>query len=164
MKEGVWLFYLFLIWVVMLVALAISHLLMPAALTLQDYHYLCLWLVRNINKNPINMSFSLVETGVPREKPLQARQRADWPQENFSEMINQLFVLGLFTAVSWKERPGPCIIKLITAVIYGFRIKLECLSLASLSSLVLCLRTNTLAYYGRNKFYDSGPGSTFCRR
>jgi hypothetical protein len=37
----------------MLVALAISHLLMPAALTLQDYHYLCLWLVRNINKNPI---------------------------------------------------------------------------------------------------------------
>ncbi len=47
----------------MLVALAISHLLMPSALTLQDYHYLCLWLVRNINKNPINLSFSLVETG-----------------------------------------------------------------------------------------------------
>jgi hypothetical protein len=43
----------------MLVTLAISHLLMPTALTLQDYHYLCLWLVRNINKNPINMSFSL---------------------------------------------------------------------------------------------------------
>jgi len=40
-------------------------LLIPAALTLQDYYYLCLWLVRNINKNPINMSFSLVETGVP---------------------------------------------------------------------------------------------------
>ena len=53
----------------MLVALAISHLLMPAALTLQDYHYLCLWLVRSINKNPINLSFSLVETGVPGEKP-----------------------------------------------------------------------------------------------
>jgi hypothetical protein len=60
----------------MLVALAISHLLMPAALTLQDYHYLCLWLV--INKNPINMSFNLVETGVPREKPLQAKLRADY--------------------------------------------------------------------------------------
>ncbi len=29
-----------------------------------------------------------------------------------------------------------CIIKLITAVIYGFRNKQECLSLASLSSLV----------------------------
>jgi len=34
----------------MLVALAISHLLMPAALTLPDY----LWLVRNINKNNKN--------------------------------------------------------------------------------------------------------------
>ncbi len=32
--------------------------------------------------------------------------------------------------------PGACIIKLITAVIYGFCNKLECLSLASLSSLV----------------------------
>jgi hypothetical protein len=31
---------------------------------------------------------------------------------------------------------GACIIKLITAVIYSFRNKLECLSLASLSSLV----------------------------
>jgi hypothetical protein len=59
----------------MLVALAISHLLMPAALSLQDYHYLGIWLVRNINKNsknPINLSFSLVETGVPGEKPPQA--------------------------------------------------------------------------------------------
>ncbi len=62
----------------MLVALAISHWLMPSALTLQDYHYLCLWLVRNINKNPINLYFSLVETGVPREKPLQAKLRADY--------------------------------------------------------------------------------------
>ncbi len=31
---------------------------------------------------------------------------------------------------------GACIIKLITAVIYGLSSKLECLSLASLSSLV----------------------------
>jgi hypothetical protein len=33
------------------------HLLMPAALTLLDYLYLCLWLVKNNyinNKNPIN--------------------------------------------------------------------------------------------------------------
>jgi hypothetical protein len=59
----------------MLVALAISHLWMAAALTLQDYHHLCLWLVSNINKNnnnPINLSLSLVETRVPGEKPLQA--------------------------------------------------------------------------------------------
>jgi hypothetical protein len=33
----------------MLVALAITNLLMPEALTLLDYHYLCPWLVRNIN-------------------------------------------------------------------------------------------------------------------
>jgi hypothetical protein len=51
----------------MLVALAISQLLMPSALTLQAYLYLCLWLVRNINENQINLSFSLVETGVPGE-------------------------------------------------------------------------------------------------
>ncbi len=31
---------------------------------------------------------------------------------------------------------GACIVKLITAEIYSFRSKLECLSLASLSSLV----------------------------
>ena len=64
----------------MLVALAISHLLIPEALTLQDYHHLCLWLVRNINKNsknPINLSFSLVETRVPGEKPPQAKLRDD---------------------------------------------------------------------------------------
>jgi hypothetical protein len=65
----------------MLVALAICHLLMPEALTLLDYHYLCPWLVRNINKNnnnPINLYFRLVETGVPGEKPLQAKLRADY--------------------------------------------------------------------------------------
>ncbi len=57
-------------------------------------------------------------------------------------------------------QPGACIIKLITAVIYGFRNKLECLSLASLPSLVYCLRTNPLVVnYGRNKFYDTGPMS-----
>jgi len=64
----------------MLVALAISHLLMPEALTLQDYDHLSLWLVKNIkknNENHINLSFSLVETGVPKEKPLQAKLRAD---------------------------------------------------------------------------------------
>jgi hypothetical protein len=35
-----------------------------------------------------------------------------------------------------KSTPGACIIKLITAVIYGFCNELERLSLASLSSLV----------------------------
>ncbi len=47
----------------MLVALVISHLLMPAALTLLDNHYLCLWLVKNINKDNKNRTklwFSLL--------------------------------------------------------------------------------------------------------
>jgi hypothetical protein len=48
---------------------------------------------------------------------------------------------------------GACIIKLIKAVIYSFCNKLECLSLASLSSLVYCLGANTLAYYGNRKLW-----------
>ncbi len=56
-----------------------------------------------------------------------------------------------------------CIIKLITAVINSFRSKLECLSLASLSSLEYCLGktlqliTETVNY-SCNKFYDAGSG------
>jgi hypothetical protein len=43
----------------MLGAVAISHLLMPAPLTLLDYQYLCLWRVQSNNKsfkkvNPVN--------------------------------------------------------------------------------------------------------------
>ena len=41
---------------------------------------------------------------------------------------------------------GACIIKLITAVIYDFRNKLECLSLASISSLGYCLLVMLGAY------------------
>jgi hypothetical protein len=47
--------------------------------------------------------------------------------------------------------PGACIIKLITAVLYDFCNKLECLSLASLSSLGQSLGTNILAHYGNRK-------------
>ncbi len=47
--------------------------------------------------------------------------------------------------------PGACIIKLITLVIYNFRNELECMSLASLSSLVKCLGKNTQAYYRNRK-------------
>ena len=54
----------------MLVALPISHLLINTT-----YAY---GLSGTLIKNPINMSFSLVETGVPREKPLQAELRADY--------------------------------------------------------------------------------------
>ncbi len=34
--------------------------------------------LKNNNKNCINLSFSLVETGVPGGKPLQAKLRADY--------------------------------------------------------------------------------------
>ncbi len=53
----------------------------------------------------------------------------------------------------FQNSPGACIIKLIKDVLNGFRNKLECLSLASLSNLVLCLGTNTLAYYGNRKLH-----------
>ncbi len=47
--------------------------------------------------------------------------------------------------------PGACIIKLITAVIYGFRNKLECLSLNTRLGWEGLPGTNTLAYYGNCK-------------
>jgi hypothetical protein len=43
---------------------------------------------------------------------------------------------------------GACITKLITAVIYGFRNKLECLSLNTRLGWKGLPGTNTLAYYG----------------
>ncbi len=46
------------------------------------------------------------------------------------------------------QAPGACIIKLITAVINGFRNKLDCLSLSTKLGLP---GTNTLAYYGNRK-------------
>ncbi len=57
---------------------------------------------------------------------------------------------------------GACIIKLITAVIYGFPNKLECLSLNTRLGWKGLPGTNTLAYHGNRKlrlykFYDTGP-------
>ncbi len=46
---------------------------------------------------------------------------------------------------------GACIIKRITAVIYGFRNKLECLSLNNRLGWKGLLGTNTLAYYKTRK-------------
>jgi len=47
--------------------------------------------------------------------------------------------------------PGACVIKLITALIYGFCNKLECLSLNTRLGWKGLPRTNTLAYYGNCK-------------
>jgi hypothetical protein len=49
------------------------------------------------------------------------------------------------------QTPGACIIKLITDVIYGFRNKLECLSLNTRLGWRGLPGTNTLAYYGNRK-------------
>jgi len=62
----------------MLVALAVSHLLMPAAPTLNTTTTYAYGLSGTLIKKPINLSFRLVETGVPGEKPLQAKLRADY--------------------------------------------------------------------------------------
>jgi hypothetical protein len=48
-------------------------------------------------------------------------------------------------------KPGACITKLITVVIYGFRNKLECLSLITRLGWKGLPGTNTLAYYGNHK-------------
>jgi hypothetical protein len=73
MIEGVWLFKIFNL---SFNVSSISNQSFADARSsnIKDYHYLCLWLVRNINKNPINLSFRLVETGVLEEKPLQGKQ------------------------------------------------------------------------------------------
>jgi hypothetical protein len=47
--------------------------------------------------------------------------------------------------------PGACIIKLIMAVIYGFRDKLDCLYLNTRLSLKGLPGTNTIAYYENRK-------------
>jgi hypothetical protein len=46
---------------------------------------------------------------------------------------------------------GACIMKLITAVIYSFRNKLECLSLNTRLGRKGLPGTNTKAYYGNSK-------------
>jgi hypothetical protein len=77
-------------------------------------------------------------------------------------LIHNVFIVFDYS-LSYLEPTGACIIKLITAVNYGFLNKLECLSLASLSSLVLCLGTNPeTVNYGRNKFYDTDPWTVCC--
>jgi hypothetical protein len=69
--------------------------------------------------------------------------------------VNEKIFVCVVERTSFQEifittsTPGACIIKLITDVIYGFHNKLECLFLASLSSLVVF--RDTLVYYGNRK-------------
>jgi hypothetical protein len=81
-----------------------------------------------------------------------------------------------FTVFSKKKHWGTFIIKLIMAVIYGFRCKLDCLSLNTRLGWKACqgqtlkLITETVNY-GHNKFYDTASNdckrfinSCFCER
>ncbi len=54
-------------------------------------------------------------------------------------------------ALGLMKQSEACIIKLITAVIYGFRNKLECLSLNTRLGRNGLPGTNTLAYYRNRK-------------
>jgi hypothetical protein len=82
-------------------------------------------------------------------------------EQDQGQMLYKLFLpvtygfsnkASVFVKLDWKSLPrtntlGECIIILITPVIFGFRNKVKCLALASRSSLIKCLGTNTLAYY-----------------
>ncbi len=68
----------------------------------------------------------------------------------------KLCFLSLRDSLQW-----PNVIKLFTAVIYGFRNKLGCLSLNTRLGWEGLPRTNTVAYYGNRKlisFMIQGPG------
>ncbi len=102
-----------------------------------------------INQGPVFLVVGDPSMNVPR---------ATQTHRDLYIVAHSSFIEGLHTTkntASWA-----CIIKRITAIIYGFRNKLECLSLASLSILVQCLVKNT----GRNKFYDTGPSDIMCQQ
>jgi hypothetical protein len=71
------------------------------------------------------------------------------------EGVNTLAYCDTATIMSVKsfivDAPGTCIIKLIKAVIYSFRNKLEGLSLNTKLGWRVLPGTNTLAYYGNRK-------------
>ncbi len=63
---------------------------------------------------------------------MRERERGRERERERERMVTKLIKILIISIF----RLGVCIIKIITAVIYGFRHKLECLSLARLSSLV----------------------------
>ncbi len=72
------------------------------------------------------------------------KQECQSGKENLNKPIEWVHLMEKLQSYSHRLDTWACIIKLFTAVIYGFHNKLECLSLASLSSLVHCLRTITI--------------------
>jgi hypothetical protein len=67
--------------------------------------------------------------------------------------VNDTFAYkaGDYLRGAMRVAPGACIIKLTTAVIYGFRNKPDCLPLNTRLGWKGLPGTNTLAYYGNRK-------------
>ncbi len=60
------------------------------------------------NKNRINLSLSLVETGVPGEKPLQAKLRADYFSLSlFPQKLPLAFLQTSSAAIVFMKPPKP---------------------------------------------------------
>ncbi len=71
--------------------------------------------------------------------------------ENFREPMYAVRETAVKSGEPLLERMGHTLGKIMGGHFGESCKKLECLSLASLSSLVWCLGTNTLAYYGNRK-------------
>jgi hypothetical protein len=70
------------------------------------------------------------------------------PQQAYPDLSN---VVGKARSVPLSGAPGACIIKLVTAVIYGFCNNLERVSPNTRLGWKGFPETNTLAYYGNRK-------------
>ncbi len=74
--------------------------------------------------------------------------------EDLESLLKKLFTSVMFVGKARSlpkgGKPGAYVIKLITAVIYGFRFKLECLSLNTRLGLPA---TSTLAYNRNRKLW-----------
>ncbi len=77
--------------------------------------------------------------------PSHQQVRQQFSSKKIDQKIFFLNLIGDCDDVDQSERSGACIVKLITAVIYGFRNKLECLSLNTRLGWKGLPGTNTMA-------------------
>jgi hypothetical protein len=98
-------------------------------------------------------SFTQVGSGLTRKHYTRMERLASNKQSSlFRKFVNydnkMFYKIGPRSTFRCLLAPGACIIKLIMAVIYRFRNKLECLSLNTRPGWKGLPGTNTLAYYG----------------
>jgi hypothetical protein len=84
------------------------------------------------------------------------------PEKPFQASQSFVSMAAPFRQYPLGHSPGACIIKLNTAVVYGFRNKLECFVPGKPFQPSLVFRDKHLfitktVNYGRNKSYDTGP-------